>query len=85
MKPQKFDNNWLGICGEGLATLHDKNGKIIGTCLDTPNCVAYAMLKHSNIHHSRGILGNRKRDILPTRMHVSNEPQYFEKYININL
>lgn len=82
-KPQEYDNSFLGIVGEGLASLYDISGNIIGTCLDTPNCVSYAMLTNKEIATAKGLLGVRDRSITINRMHVLNEKEYFINHITI--
>jgi len=66
-KPKDFDNTWLGCMGEGSAQLFDKKNKLIGYCLDTPNCTAYAMAINPQISTAKGILGTKKRKELESR------------------
>lgn len=82
-KPKDYDNNFLGIVGEGLATLHNNTGNVIGTCLDTPNCISYAMLTNNEVTTAKGLLGVKDRSITDNRKHVLNEQDYFKRYITI--
>ncbi len=54
-RPENYDNNWLGIT---CTIAHLWEGKkIVGTCLDTPNAVAYAKAMKPTITKATGILG----------------------------
>lgn len=69
MKPKQYDNAWLGIAGEGIASLHTSKGDLVGTCLDTPNCIAYAMVTKPAIAYAISpIFGKKKRTDLQDRL-----------------
>lgn len=81
-KPQQYDNSWLGNMGEGLAKLLNSRGKVIGYCLDTPNCSAYAMAINPKAAKVRGILGTKTRKDLADRFwFVVKESATFEKNV----
>lgn len=45
MKPRENDNSWLGnMNAASLGKLY-LDGKVVGTCADTPNAIAYGMNK----------------------------------------
>jgi hypothetical protein len=50
------------------AKLYNKQGKLIGTCLDTPNAIAKAMMEHPSIARVSSILGNGSRKDYAKRM-----------------
>lgn len=57
MRPKNYDNSWIGNMGLSQAKLYDKHNKIIGICLDTPNCVACAFKVNNKVVKALGILG----------------------------
>lgn len=59
------------IFGETKATLYNDNCVEIGTCLDTPNVVAYAMASDERIMYSMGLLGAATRAGLKSRFKQS--------------
>ena len=44
-----------------MATLFDKNLRIVGRCMDTPNTIAYAMAKDDRVETAKTLLGYRPR------------------------
>ena len=44
-----------------MAILFDKNFRVVGRCLDTPNTIAYAMAKDDRVETAKTLNGHRLR------------------------
>jgi hypothetical protein len=73
----------LGTIGETTATLYNKDNKVIGYCLDTPNCIAVALQVYPQITKVIGLLGSR--NIKETREIYVSDKNYHLKNIKINV
>lgn len=59
-KPKAYDNSWIGnINAAAVATLYEGK-RVIGTCMDCPNPVAYAF-KHTAATHAVSRFSRFKR------------------------
>ena len=54
------------------AKLYDKQGKLVGVCLDTPNAIAKAMMEHPEIEAAHTLLGVKTREDYVSRMQPWN-------------
>ena len=85
--PKKNDNSWLGIVGETWAFLYDSKSNCLGYCMDTPNCIAYAMAINSNVLKVKTSFdGEKQRKNYEDRFwHVilEEEAKYFKNYGSI--
>ena len=82
MKPKAYDNNWLGICGVTGAALTDDKGNTYGYCLDTPNCIAYAMATDDRITKAVGRFDTTRREDVQDRFwFVVKDAEIHEKNI----
>jgi hypothetical protein len=66
-KPKTYNNSWLGIHGVTTSLLVDSNNKELGICLDTPNCIAYAMASNQKVIKAIGRFENKTRNDLQSR------------------
>lgn len=72
------------INAEHIACIFDVNGNQIGTCMDTPNNIAYAFLINDNVHTvSTPYNGKYKRADVEGRFH-GLDAAYHVKYIKFN-
>lgn len=76
--------NSLGsINAASLAHLYDVTGKEIGTCMDTPNNMAYAMAINENVVKIKTpYMGDYERKDLENRFQTAlNNSEYHKQYV----
>lgn len=59
-KPAENDNNWLGIMGVTNAALYNRNSKLVGYCMDTPNAIAQVLRNHPEVQLVKDAFGGCK-------------------------
>jgi hypothetical protein len=83
-KPAAYDNSFLGIQGVTQATLFNSKGVAIGTCMDTPNNVAFAMATDLRISSASGLLGKRLRKDLAYKFKwIVKDADYHAKFVKM--
>jgi hypothetical protein len=72
------------------AILYNKNGKILGYTLDTPNAIAYAMANNTQIAYSLasyplfGTTKHTRKELQDRFTYTKNEHDMYKLYLFIN-